>query len=226
MIDDFLKSLGQLSDPRFRGVLWRALGLTAALLAALFFAASFLIGAIGPVSILGWTPSWGDAAATALAYGATLVGLGFLMLPAAAMFIGFFLEDIADAVEARHYPALSRAPRTPFWPMVWDGVRFAAVVVFANLAALAAYLALAPLAPAIFLALNGYLFGRQYFELTAARRVGFAAARALRRRHRLTIWAAGAAMAAALAIPVVNLIVPVLGVATFTHSFHRLRGAP
>jgi hypothetical protein len=32
-------------------------------------------------------------------------------------------------------------------------------------------------------------------------------------------------MAAPLSIPVVNLLVPVLGVATFTHIFHRLAAA-
>ena len=35
-------------------------------------------------------------------------------------------------------------------------------------------------------------------------------------------WLAGTLMAAPLSIPLVNLLVPVLGVATFTHLFHRL----
>ena len=38
-----------------------------------------------------------------------------------------------------------------------------------------------------------------------------------------SIWLAGTLMAAPLSIPLVNLLViPVLGVATFTHIFHRL----
>jgi uncharacterized protein involved in cysteine biosynthesis len=45
---------------------------------------------------------------------------------------------------------------------------------------------------------------------------------AMRRRNRGKLWLAGTLMAAPLSIPVVNLLVPVLGVATFTHIFHRL----
>ena len=40
------------------------------------------------------------------------------------------------------------------------------------------------------------------------------------------IWLAGALMAIPLTIPVVNLVVPILGAATFTHLFHRLAGTP
>ena len=47
-------------------------------------------------------------------------------------------------------------------------------------------------------------------------------ARALRKQHRGTIWVAGALMAAPLSIPILNLFIPVLGVATFTHLFHRM----
>ena len=41
----------------------------------------------------------------------------------------------------------------------------------------------------------------------------------------LLILAAGMLMAAPLVVPVVNLFVPVLGAATFTHIFHRLNRA-
>jgi uncharacterized protein involved in cysteine biosynthesis len=53
-----------------------------------------------------------------------------------------------------------------------------------------------------------------------------AEARQLRRRHGWQIWLAGALMAIPLTIPVVNLVVPILGAATFTHLFHRLAGTP
>jgi len=47
----------------------------------------------------------------------------------------------------------------------------------------------------------------------------------LRRANSGTVWLAGALMAAPLSLPLVNLFVPVLGVATFTHIFHRLIGS-
>jgi len=48
----------------------------------------------------------------------------------------------------------------------------------------------------------------------------------LRKRHWLRVWAAGTLMAIPLSIPLVNLLIPILGVATFTHQFHRLNPSP
>jgi uncharacterized protein involved in cysteine biosynthesis len=92
-----------------------------------------------------------------------------------------------------------------------------------NLLALAVYLFAGPLAPVVFWVVNGYLLGREYFTMVAMRRVGRAGARALRRRHAGEIWLAGTLMAAPLSVPLVNLLIPVLGAATFTHLFHRLQ---
>ncbi|HSF62967.1 MAG TPA: EI24 domain-containing protein, partial [Paracoccaceae bacterium] len=72
---------------------------------------------------------------------------------------------------------------------------------------------------------NGFLLGREYFTLAAMRRLGRQGARDLRRKHPWRIWIAGTLMAAPLSVPVVNLVIPVLGAATFTHLFHRLNRA-
>jgi uncharacterized protein involved in cysteine biosynthesis len=146
----------------------------------------------------------------------------FLMVPVASAFTGIFLDDVTDAVEARHYAELGPAPKVPFAAALRDSAGFLGVVVAANLAALVPYLLLAPLAPLIFVALNGNLLGREYFQLIAMRRLGRDGARAARKRNAGTIWLAGAVMALPLAVPVVNLLVPVIGAAAFTHLFHRL----
>jgi uncharacterized protein involved in cysteine biosynthesis len=91
-----------------------------------------------------------------------------------------------------------------------------------NLVAMIFYLLSGPFAPLVFWAVNGYLFGREYFELVALRRMGAVDMRRLRRRHGLRIWLAGTLMAVPLSIPVLNLLVPVVGVAAMTHLFHRL----
>ena len=48
--------------------------------------------------------------------------------------------------------------------------------------------------------------------------------RALRSSHGARIWLAGTAMAVPMSVPVLNLFVPILGVAVFTHQFHRIAG--
>ena len=66
------------------------------------------------------------------------------------------------------------------------------------------------------------MLGREYFQLVAMRRLGRAGAKQAFRDNLFTIWMAGGLMAVPLSLPLVNLVIPILGVATFTHLFHRL----
>jgi CysZ protein len=225
ILGDFLKALGQLGDGRFLRVLALGVGLSVALLFGVYAA---LIGAIdlfvpgsvqipfvGPVNGLSALFGWGSLVLV-------LVLSVFLMMPVAAAFTAFFLDEVADAVEARHYPSLPPAKGTGLWESLVDGFGFLALLLAVNLISLAFWAVAGPLMPLASWAINGYLLGREYFTLVAARRIGRQAAMDLRRRHGGEIWLAGALMAAPLAFPLVNLLVPVLGVATFTHVFHRL----
>ena len=104
-----------------------------------------------------------------------------------------------------------------------DTVNFLGIIIAANLVAIFLYVLFAAAAPFIFYGLNGYLLGMEYFTLAAMRRIGRDGAKTLRRKHLMTIWAAGTLMALPLSLPLVNLVIPILGAATFTHIFHRLR---
>ncbi len=79
-----------------------------------------------------------------------------------------------------------------------------------------------PLAPFVFWLVNGYLLGREYFALVATRRLPPEAAAALGRRQFWRLWLAGTAMVIPMSVPLLNLLVPVIGVAVFTHQFHRV----
>jgi uncharacterized protein involved in cysteine biosynthesis len=224
LIADFLRAAGQMLDRRFLGVLARALALTVALLAGFSAGAVWLVGFLPPTFDL-WLVGEVDtplAAIRAATLGALVIASAFLMFPVAAAFVGLFLDEIADAVEARHYPDLGKARGLTLWQEIRAGVTFAAFVLAVNAVAFVFYLLSGPLAPFVFWAVNGYLLGREYFEMVAARRIGPEGTRELRRRHGLRIWVAGTLMAVPLSVPVLNLVVPLAGVATFTHMFHRL----
>jgi uncharacterized protein involved in cysteine biosynthesis len=225
LLADILRALRQVGDRRFLWVLVKALVLTALLLVGLTWVAVWLASGIstdlGEWWLVGQV-SLPEIGPESLAVGFVLVASVFLMIPVAALFIGLFLEDVAEAVEARHYPALPPANPPGLAANLGNALRFAGVVIAANLLAIVVYFLAGPLAPFVFYAVNGYLLGREYFELVAARHMGFREAVAFRRRHWARAWAAGTLMAVPLTIPVMNLFVPVLGVATVTHQFHRL----
>lgn len=221
----FGKALGQMGDPRFRRVLLLGVGLTFALLVAAYalilMLIQWLVGPEATLPLIGQVTWLNDLLSVGSFFLMMLLSV-FLMVPVASAITSMFLDEVADAVEARHYPALPPVPGLSIWEGVKDTVNFLGVLVTANLLALVLYLMFAPLALFIFWGLNGFLLGREYFTLAAARRVGLAEAKRLRRRHGATIWAAGVLMAMPLSVPLVNLLVPILGAATFTHIFHAL----
>ncbi len=221
IFDDFLKALGQIGDPKFRAVLFKGIGLTILLLAGATWGLQLLL----PDTIsLPWFGEieWLSSLLSGFAVFA-MIGLSvFLMVPVASAFTGLFLDQITDAVEAKHYPHLPPAAGTPLNQMLIDTLSFLGLLIVVNMLALVIYLLSTVLAPVIFWIVNGLLLGREYFQMVAMRRVGRKAAKVLRRRHFMQIWIAGILMAVPLSVPVLNLIVPVLGVATFTHLFHRL----
>ena len=82
------------------------------------------------------------------------------------------------------------------------------------------------LAPFIFWVANGYLLGREYFQVAAMRRMSRSDATRLFQRHCGAICFSGILIAIPLSIPLVGLFIPVLGAATFTHQFERLQALP
>lgn len=225
IFSDFMKALGQIGDSRFLKVLLTGVGLTVALLFAFTVVFAWTVGLVVPETFsLPWIGeiTWLD---NALSWAVIPVMLGasvFLMVPVASAFTGLFLDRVVDAVEAEHYPSQPAVSPVPFAEALVESLKFLGLLVVVNLLALVLYLIFPPFAPLIFWGVNGLLLGREYATLVAQRRLGAAGAKAFRKKNRWQIWLAGTLMAIPLTIPLVNLLIPILGIASFTHLFHRL----
>ncbi len=225
IFQSFGLAVSQLSDARFRRVFLIGIGLSLTLLIGVTAGFSWFVEWITPEDA--WLPILGevDWLSDLLSWGAVflLAFLSiFLMVPVASAITSMFLDDVADAVEAEHYPHLPKATRASFGDALRDTVNFLGVLIAANLLAVVLYLIFSPAAVFIFWGLNGFLLGREYYTMAAIRRVGRIRAKKLRRENFGTIWMAGIFMAMPLSVPFLNLLVPILGAATFTHLFHVL----
>ena len=229
IFSDFLRSIAQFDDPKFRRVLWRGLGLTIVLLAAAcllviygvnqLLSSALVAGVIGDQSWLGSLFNIGGVLLT--------IALSiWVMVPVASAIIALFLDEVAQAVEARHYPHLPKQAAAKLQDQILVSIRFLGLLILANIGALILSMILPFLGPVVFWATNGYLMGREYFQMAAMRRLPRAQAQELLRRHQGSIWRAGILMAIPLTIPLVGLFIPILGAATFTHLFERLRALP
>ncbi|MGB0798763.1 MAG: EI24 domain-containing protein, partial [Planktomarina sp.] len=128
---DFFKAIAQFDDPRFRRVVWRGLFLTIALLIGAYAIVLWGLNALGEsafiISIVGEATWFG----TLLNWGGLFLMLFFsiwLMIPVASAITSMFLDEVADAVEARHYPHLPPNPKVPFWDQVVGTLNFMGVL--------------------------------------------------------------------------------------------------
>ncbi len=224
ILSSFFKSIAQMGDPRFRKVLFLGIALTIALLAgfyALFLTimneaidGSISLPIIGEVTWIGDLLGWGSLFLM-------LFLSTFLMVPVASAITSLFLDEVAAAVEAKHYPHLPAAKPTPFYESIRDTLNFLGILIGANIVAILLYMMLPFAAIFIFWALNGFLLGREYFQIAAMRRLGREGAKQARKENFAMIWLAGCLMALPLTVPLLNLFIPILGAATFTHLFHE-----
>ena len=229
ILSDFLKSIAQFDDPKFRRVLWRGMGLTIALLIAACLLVNFginqLLSSAWAANLIG-DQSWLGALINIGGVLFTIALSIWLMVPVTSAIIALFLDEVAQAVEARHYPHLPKQTATKLQEQILVGIRFLGILLLANIGALILSMIVPLLAPFVFWATNGYLMGREYFQMAAMRRMPRAQAQELFQRHQGSIWTAGILMAIPMSIPLVGLFIPILGAATFTHQFERLRALP
>jgi uncharacterized protein involved in cysteine biosynthesis len=221
MIRALIQAVEQLGDPRIRDSILLSLALTVATYVGLVAALWYGLGAVEVVD-----PPWLDTVID-VAGGMTALVVALIFFPAVVtIFVGLFLERIADAVERRHYPTLPAAREIPVGESIVGAISFAAVSVGLNLLALPLYIFLPALNLVIYLALNGYLLGREYHELVAARRLDRSRLRRERRGHRTRLMLAGVSIAGLMLVPVANLLAPVVATAFMVHVVQALRGDP
>ncbi|WP_193172409.1 EI24 domain-containing protein [Nisaea nitritireducens] len=217
MFSSITATLGQLTDPRLRNpIIVSVLGSIAAIL---------LLGA-AVWYVLDWFSFFGGWMDDAAAWVASLIVivLGILFFPGASNAISsLFLDSVCNAVEAKHYPGLGPSRPQPFVETVLEGLKFLGITVLVNIVLLPVYLLAPGLNLVVFYGANGYLLGREFFEMVAMRRLTPAEAKELRKRKAGSVFVSGVLIAAVMTIPVLNFAGPVIATAFMLHRFERLR---
>ena len=217
MLTAFLRAVYVLSMPPMRRLVMLSLGLAALTFVSLWLAVA---GVLYHTALFEWRPlNW----LLDLMGGLAVLGLSWLLFPAVVTLImSFFLERVAAAVEAVDYPGRAAPRRQPVGESVGATLRLTTLTLLLNLLALPVYLLMPGINLFLFLALNGYLLGREYFEVVALRRLDAAATRAARNRFGLRVFLGGVMIAALFSLPFVNLVAPVIATAFMVHLFEAM----
>jgi uncharacterized protein involved in cysteine biosynthesis len=140
--------------------------------------------------------------------------LGFVLSPAASMFIGGLLFDAAASRVEKAIGAPS--PRkVGLLEGLWSGVRMAIPSLLVNLLVAPLYL-IPGVNAAVFLCINGYLMGRDFATTAAMRRMPFKDALKLRRSARLSVFVVGVVCA------VIPFIAPLVAASAMTRLVNSL----
>lgn len=221
---------GQLADRRIVAVLLKSIAITLVVFAVLGTLGGMAVYAllertgIDGAAAAGGLPGAGTSLRGIIAGIAVVIGTWLLFRLVAIAVLQFFADEVVEAVELRHYPALAARARPLGWGAeLRNGLRGFVRSAAWNLAALpvALLLVVTGIGPAaVFGVVNAVLLGRELVDMVRQRHRGddgalppgppFAARFLL-----------GLAVAGLLAVPVFNLLAPVIGAAAATHLVHR-----
>jgi CysZ protein len=217
MIAAFFLACSDALAPRQRRAFLASLGLAVLLFLGLWFGATALLQG-GHL----FGNAWLDAPLTVLGSLAALA-LCVVLFPALmTLVLGFFLDGVLVGLERRHYPSLPPPRALGLGKTLLMALRLLGLTIVANLIILPLY-AVPGINLFIYYGLNGYLLGREYFELVALRRLDRAATRAMWRWYRGRLVLAGVVIALLLSLPLVNLVTPIVAAAFMLHVFEALR---
>ncbi|HZS84811.1 MAG TPA: EI24 domain-containing protein [Stellaceae bacterium] len=210
-------AFSEIAAPRLRRVLARGLAIAAAVLAALLVGAALLLHGV--------LPGAGVMRAAIEVFGdVAMLTLAWVLFPVAVTTVlGFFVEGAIAAVEAERYPDLPTPRRQTMAGQLRSAMRLGLLGLVVNLLALPLYLVLPGLNLLLFYGLNGWLLGREYFELVALRRLDERQLRAFWRSFWPRLVAAGMVIALLLTVPLLNLAAPLIAALFMLHLFERLR---
>ncbi|MGO8841733.1 MAG: sulfate transporter family protein [Methyloceanibacter sp.] len=215
MLAAAIQAFQPMFTPPFRAVLLKCVGFTIALLAVLIILVEWLFG-----HFVEW-PHWIETAIEWLGGLALVAGSIFLIPPVTSLMAGLYLDDIAGEVERVYYPSDPRGHELPALAAIGVGLKFFPVVLAVNLIAL--FLLLVPGVNLIaFYVGNGYLLGREYFEMVATRHLPPEEARRLRKANVAYVSLCGLVIAGLASVPILNLLTPLFATAFMVHIYKSL----
>jgi CysZ protein len=216
MFQDAFDSFSDVFSRPFRRVMAKSLALTAAALALAWFGLDRLALSLVPIG-----PAW-LATAISLAVGlGLLAGLMVLAAPVSSLVAGFFFDEIAACVEREVDPEGPPGRPAPALEAAMFALRYTGLSALVGVIALV-LLFVPGLGLVAWIGANGYLLGREYFELAAMRFRSASEAREMRRHYALLVFAHGLLIAGFVAVPLLNLLTPLFATTLMVRLHKRL----
>ena len=215
MLRDAFAAFAETFSPDYRRVLLRSIGFAVGLLIALGVGAHYALTYFVALDL-----RWAEITLDIIAAFGIFIAAIFLVPPVTSLIAGLFLDDVAAQVE-RGFVGEPEGRPLPIGRSLYLTVKFFGVMLAVNLVAL--LLLLVPgVNLVVFYVANGYLLGREYFQLAAMRYRDEDEVALLRRHHAGAIFLAGLIIAAVVSVPILNLVTPVFATIFMVRLHKRL----
>ncbi len=130
-----------------------------------------------------------------------------------------FAEKIFVHMESKHYH-ISINPRiNSFAARMIESIKFVVKALFLNLLALPLYL-IPIIGIVLYYYINAYLFGKEYFDMTAHRYSEIKTAKQDYKTNRFSILSTGLLICLMSTFPIINLFAPILAIIIMAHLYH------
>jgi CysZ protein len=147
--------------------------------------------------------------------------IAWFLFPSILTLVGFTMdEEIAATIERKNYPSSPKPVTLPYKERLRFDLKIALYALLSNIILFPLYF-IPAINLVVYYSLNGYFLGKGFFEVIAARHIGFAQARILRKKYWGACFLMGVIIIFISSIPIVNLISPFMAVAMSTHLFMR-----
>jgi CysZ protein len=210
------RAIASLFDPALWGMAAKAVLVTLVLFVAI---------AVGVEMLVQYLPTlgapWVNRAIDVLAPLLAIIGLLAAGGPVAAMFGSLYLEKVADAIENRSYPGAPKAKHMSLAKSLGANARLAGAVLLVDLLLLPADTLAPPFGEIVTIIANGFLIGREYFELAALRHLEREAADALRKRNAGRVFGIGLIVSVLTYVPFADIVAPLFGAMMMVHLYQR-----
>lgn len=218
----------QLLHPKFRSVFFTSV--FAAIVTLLLL--QFGLNLYWPESFetgWGWLDEYGEELSSAGFWAVAAFSSYFLFPGVVTMVMGIMIDQIATAVEEDYYPNRIGTRKVNLGETLFSAFKLMLLMIIVNLIAFVPYVILFFMGGfgfiALFVVVNGFLLGREYFEMVAARHMEPADLKYVRVENGSRIFFAGALIAGMFMVPFLNLLAPIIGASVMTHVFHGFRPA-
>ncbi|MBY0354533.1 MAG: EI24 domain-containing protein [Rickettsiales bacterium] len=219
MFSSVHSTFNTLSKPYFLKIICLSVAVTLLALLLLVFIMAFVINQIAFFH-MEWLDDLLIYAGTALSF-----AMSWFLFPIFMPLIALlFQENIANRIDEKEY-ASAPPSSLPLGAELCHAFRASLRALLLNILCLPLYLT-GVLFPLVYYSLNGYLLGREFFELTAARYEGRRGAAALRRQHRLHIFIVGCTIMLLSTLPAINLLAPFIGTVWMVHVYWQITSKP